>query len=76
MKLIAVLLNLLRYFYYEIQGDKTYSFVHGEALKVWTLKYTQNLVRKFNLHQFSSVCHQSCAFDKRVIFCKLLDRKY
>ena len=39
MKLIAVLLNLLRYFYYEIQCDKTCNVVHGEALK-YSMKYT------------------------------------
>ena len=30
---IAVLLNLLHYFYHEIQCDKTSNFVHGKALK-------------------------------------------
>ena len=31
MKSIAVLLNLLQYFYYWIQCDKTCNFVHDEA---------------------------------------------
>ena len=36
MKSIAVLLNLLHYFYHEIQCDKTCNFVHGEELKYST----------------------------------------
>ena len=34
MKSIAVLLNLLQYFYHMIQCDKTRNFVHGEAFEV------------------------------------------
>ena len=34
MKSIAVLLNLLQYFYHRIRCDKTRSFVHGEAFEV------------------------------------------
>ena len=34
MKLIAVLLNFLYYFYQEIPGDKTYNVVHGEAFEI------------------------------------------
>ena len=34
MKSIAVLLNLLQYFYHMIQYDKTRNFVHGEPFEV------------------------------------------
>ena len=34
MKSIAVLLNLLYFFYHGIQCDETFNFVHGEAFEV------------------------------------------
>ena len=34
MKSIAVLLNLLHYFYRWIQCDETRNFVHGEAFEI------------------------------------------
>ena len=34
MKSIAVILNLLHYFYHGIQYDKTRNFVHGTAFEV------------------------------------------
>ena len=34
MKSIAVLLNLLQYFYHRIHRDKTRNFVHHEAFEV------------------------------------------
>ena len=34
LKSIAILFNLLHYFYYGIQRGKTLNFVHGEAFEV------------------------------------------
>ena len=85
VKSIAVLLNLLHYFYHRIKIDKTCNFVHGKAFEVQheicrselrSLKDTQNLLRKFNFHQIFSGYHQSYIFDDSVNFCKLLDWKY
>ena len=59
-------IKLLRYFYHGIQCNKTRNFVPGEAFEVqdetyqfyvWSLKDTQNLLRMFDLHEISKVCH-------------------
>ena len=84
MKSIAVLSNLLHYFYHQIQCDKTCNFVHGEAFEVqheisrfqaWSLKDTQNLSLMFNFHRIPSVHHQRCIFDNNLNSYKLLDWK-
>ena len=71
MKSIADLVNFLTVFLPWIQCDKTCNFVHGETFEVqheiyqfqaWSLKDTQNPLRKFNFHQISSVCFQSYVF--------------
>ena len=82
MKSVAVLLNLLHFFFYHgIQCAKTHNSVHGEAFevqheirrfKVWSFKDTQNLLRMFILHQTFAVCHQSYVFDGSVFFGKYL----
>ena len=39
MKSIAVLLNLLQYFYHRIQYAKTHNFAYSDVLK-YSMKYT------------------------------------
>ena len=85
MKSIAVLLNLLHYFYHDIQCAKTYNSVRGEAFEVQheidlrsgALKTGKILLRMLILHQIFAICNMSPKLyvsDGNVFFRKLYDR--
>ena len=81
MKSMAVLLNLLDYFYHRIQHAKTRNSVQGKAFKVqheiyrfktWTLIIkTKSVMNDPFASNFGNLS-QSYVFDDSVKFCKFL----
>ena len=65
MKSIAVLLNLLHYFYHWIQCDKNRNFVHGEAFEVLHEMY-RFMRGVLKTHKINCDCSISIKFPQDV----------